>query len=74
MVIRTIYGATVQSCSGALVWLIIILVIISSELYRLVPLLFTPVQQFHSTCLCTFTPVQLCTSLIFWKILLRCKN
>ena len=56
-------GATLQSCSGAWVWLIIIHVIVSCTnfflyflhlLNNLVPVLFTPVQ--------------LCTLLIFWKI------
>ena len=32
-------------------WLIIVLVIV--KLYRLVPVLFTPVQQFHPTCPCS---------------------
>ena len=31
------------------------------QLYRLVPVLFTSVQQFHPTCPVLFTPVQLCT-------------
>ena len=39
------------------------------QLYGLVPVLFTPVQQLHPTCFCTFTPVQLCTFLIFKEIL-----
>ena len=51
------YGVTLQSCSGAWVWLIITLVIVScTDLFmyflhlfsNLVPVLFTPLQ------LCTF--------------------
>ena len=57
MMIITIYGVTIQSCSGAWVLLIILLVIM--QLYRLVPVLFTPVQ--------------LCTYLNFWEIFLLCQ-
>ena len=67
LVIITIYGVTIQSCSGAWVWLIIILVIVSCTDLSLY--FFTPVQQFHPTCLCTllhlFNSVPF---LIFWKI------
>ena len=54
-------------------WLIIILYLYYTcycQLYRLVPVLFTPVQQFHPTCPILFTPVQLHTFLIFEKFLL----
>ena len=49
MVIITIYGATIQM--WCMVWSKIIL-----DVYRFVPVLklFTPVLQFHPTCLCTF--------------------
>ena len=49
MVIITICGTTIQSCSGAWVWLIIILAIVQACSYA-----FTPVQQFHPACFCTF--------------------
>ena len=44
---------TMQSCSGAWVWIIIMLVVVScADLFLHV--LFTPVQQFHPTCSRTF--------------------
>ena len=49
MMIITIYEVTIQS----VVLLIIILAIVRS-VYRLVPVLFTPVQQFHPTYLYIF--------------------
>ena len=45
------FGVTLQSCSGAWVWLIIILVL---SVVQTCPCTFTPVQQFHSTCPRTF--------------------
>ena len=56
---------SLQSCSGAWVWLIHVIIL---QLYRLVPVLFTPVQQFHPTCL---TP-QLCTLSNFLENFLLC--
>ena len=52
LVIITIYGVTIQSCSGAWVWLIIILVVVSCTDLSLY--FFTPVQQFHPTFLCFY--------------------
>ena len=36
------------------------------QLYRLVPVLFTPVQQFHPTCLCTFYTTSTLYLFKFW--------
>ena len=55
-------GVTIQSCSGAWVWLIVILVIISCTDLSLYFLhLFS---NFIQLVLIIFTPVQLCTFLI----------
>ena len=57
------YGATLQSCSGSWVWLIIILVIISrTDLFLYFLYLFSNFIQLVSV---LFTPVQLCTFLNF---------
>ena len=65
MVIMTIYGAAIQSCSGAWAWLIIILVIVSCTSLSLCFLhLFSNFIQLVSV---LFTPVQLCTMLKFCR-------
>ena len=58
-------GATIQSCSDAWVWLIIIFVIVSCtdlSLYFL-----HPFSNFIQLVPVLFTPVQLCIFLIFWE-------
>ena len=62
MVIITICGATIQSWSGAWVWLIIILAIVScTGLFLCFLYQFSNFIHFY-----TFTPVQLCTLLNFF--------
>ena len=55
-------GVTIQSCSGAWMWLIIILVIISCT-----DLFLCFLHLFSNLVPVLFTPVQLCTCLIFWE-------